>query len=167
MRFDLPLALWIGAGALGLAGVTVRVLPPLMPAPELDILPSAQFPGSTGPGETPTATTFEPVAQHNLFHRNRVPPESRFVPAGLQEPTLREAPPSRPAVPRLFGVAVSQGGAVALIDADPRIPGAEVYRVGDRVAGARLVEITDTAVVLRTPNGDQVLTLPLLSRRIP
>jgi len=56
-------------------------------------------------------------------------------------------------------------GAVALIDADPKIPGAEIYHVGDRVAGATISSITDSTVVLARPSGPLTLHLPLAVRK--
>jgi len=60
---------------------------------------------------------------------------------------------------------VGAEGAVALIDADPNVPGAEIYRVGDLVAGARLVAITDSSVTLAQPSGPLVLRLQPAARR--
>ncbi len=56
---------------------------------------------------------------------------------------------------------------MALIDADPAIPGAEVYRVGDRIGAARVVEIQETAVILEGPSGRSTLSLPTSMRRVP
>jgi hypothetical protein len=50
---------------------------------------------------------------------------------------------------------------VALIDADPRIPGAEVYRVGDEVRGGRIAAVTDSTVVIARPSGPLTLRLPV------
>ncbi len=56
-------------------------------------------------------------------------------------------------------MAAGPTGAVALIDADPSIPGAEIYRPGDRVGIYRLETIADTFVVLIGSGGSRVLTL--------
>jgi hypothetical protein len=54
---------------------------------------------------------------------------------------------------------------MALIDADPGVPGAEIYRLGDRVGPYTFAEATDTSVVLRGPSGTQVLVLDPLPGR--
>ncbi len=61
--------------------------------------------------------------------------------------------------PRLYGVTLRANGAVALIDADPAVPGAEIYRVGDPIAGGRLVEIGAVSVVIERRSGRQVIRL--------
>ena len=61
---------------------------------------------------------------------------------------------------RLFGITRGPGGAVAVIDADPAVPGAEIYRVGDQVRGGRVTAIGDSTVVLSRPSGPLVLRLP-------
>jgi hypothetical protein len=54
---------------------------------------------------------------------------------------------------------------VALIDANPAIPGAEIYRLGDRVSIYRLEMISDTLVVLRSDSGVRRLRLESPSGR--
>ena len=70
-------------------------------------------------------------------------------------------PKPKPAGPgiRLFGITKGPNGAVALIDADPKIKGAEIYRVGDRVAGSPISAISDSTVVIARPSGPLVLHL--------
>ena len=65
----------------------------------------------------------------------------------------------------LYGLATGPTGAVALIDADPSIPGAEIYRLGDRVGSYRLESIADTLAVLTGSTGRLVLTLDTPRRR--
>ena len=86
----------------------------------------------------------------------------RAAPAGDQAPTAKEPPKPKPAGPgiRLFGITKGPNGAVALIDADPKIKGAEIYRVGDRVAGWPISAISDSTVVVARPSGPLVLRLP-------
>src|SRR3989442_7825279 len=89
----------------------------------------------------------------------------RFAPAGRgfgARPSAGAGPPLK-----LYGITVGPQGAVALIDADPKIPGAEIYRVGDLVAGARLVAITDSTVTLAQPSGPLILRLPSGDRNRP
>jgi len=89
------------------------------------------------------------------------------VPAG--QAVKRAAAPAAPRGPtlKLYGITLSPQGAVALIDADPKVPGAEIYHLGDLVAGARLVAITDSSVTLAKPSGPLVLRLPPARRRLP
>ena len=65
---------------------------------------------------------------------------------------------------RLYGITVGAGGAVALIDADPKIRGAELYRVGDRVGGSPITAITDSTVVIARKGGPLVLRLRSVPR---
>jgi hypothetical protein len=78
-------------------------------------------------------------------------------------------PTPKPAAPgiRLFGITKGPDGAVALIDADPKIKGAEIYRVGDRVAGSPISAISDSTVVIARPSGPFVLHLPSAVRKKP
>jgi hypothetical protein len=50
-------------------------------------------------------------------------------------------------------------GTAALIDANPGLPGAEIYQIGDVVAGRRIVAVLDSTVVLQGPTGRTVLKL--------
>ena len=89
----------------------------------------------------------------------------RFTPPGL---AARGQPVHRAPAVRLYGITIGASGtATALIDADPDIPGAEIYHIGDVVAGAPIVDITDSTVVLAQPSGQRVLHLQRSSRRQP
>src|SRR2546430_17189859 len=94
----------------------------------------------------------------SIFSRTRTAPLVRFTPAGRAARGTAFA--SRRPPLKLYGITVGPQGAVALIDADPKIPGAEIYRVGDLVAGARLVAITDSTVTLAQPYRPLILRLP-------
>ncbi len=104
--------------------------------------------------------------QGNVFAEDRRPPRRRYVPPHLAEraraPITRAAPTLR-----LYGIAAGERGAVALIDADPAVPGAEIYRQGDRVAAYRLQAIADSFVVLTGPGGQRVVRLETIARRAP
>ena len=85
------------------------------------------------------------------------------MPEGLRKDTQVVAPPKRkPAEPaiKLFGITRGPGGAVALIDADPKVPGAELYRVGDELRDGRVRFISDSTVLVARPSGRLVLRLP-------
>jgi hypothetical protein len=110
------------------------------------------------------------VVSANAFSPTRSPPAVRYIPPGKNRPDTA-APPRRPAKPaepaiRVFGITKSAGGAVALIEADPKVPGAEVYRVGDRIKGSPITAITEsTVVVARQPRPLVLRLLPDRKRR--
>lgn len=154
--------LYAASALLGVAGIVLRVVPPRLPAPELvpPVLPPD--PAPVDPAARAAALlTYASITQADLFAPDRGPATR----------VRRAAPAIRPAAPgaslRLFGVASGAAGAVALIDADPAIPGAEIYRTGDRVAGYTISTIADTLVVLDGPAGRRVLTLRPSERRSP
>ncbi|OLC99197.1 MAG: hypothetical protein AUI89_09395 [Gemmatimonadetes bacterium 13_1_40CM_3_65_8] len=123
--------------------------PPRAPASE------SVAPGISHATERPVPTappaTYATIVSTNIFSTDRVPPRVRFTPPG-----------------RLYGITIGASGtATALIDADPDIPGAEIYHIGDVVAGAPIVDITDSTVVLAQPSGQRVLHLQRSSRRQP
>jgi hypothetical protein len=103
---------------------------------------------------------YAPIAGANVFTRTRKAPLVRFVPEGREAPEAPAAPvkPRQP-VFRLYGITVGAQGAVALIDADPKVRGAELYRVGDKVGGSSITAITDSTVVIARKGGPLVLRL--------
>lgn len=164
---------WVAAGVLALVGVALRVAPASPPAVSVDAPAPYQVPEPpTGEQQAATLLSFQRIVTDNLFTQDRTAADERYTPPELMPPDTPAAQPTRPqpvARPalRLYGTAVGPEGSVALIDADPAIPGAEVYRVGDQVDGARLVEVQETAVVLEGPAGRFTLTLPSSIRRSP
>ncbi len=169
MRADSARVLYALAGVLALSGLVLRFAPasvPPVPAPPLTVNEPAAEPSGSERAEA--LLSYQGIVRANVFSRDRTPPPTRYVPPELAEAVAPPRAPTRtgPAL-RLYGVAVGPTGAVALIDADPAIPGAEVYRPGDTVGDARLVSIADTAVVLEGRAGRIVLTLPTSSRRSP
>jgi hypothetical protein len=108
--------------------------------------------------------SYQEIAGANIFAADRSPPTTRYVPPELA-PQQATAVTNQPVAPRLrlYGVATGPTGAVALIDAEPSIPGAEIYRPGDSVRGLTLEEIAETYVVLSGPSGS--VTLPLETPR--
>lgn len=161
-------ALYATAAALVVAGWWLRLArSPLPGAGAIPLaLPPAPVPGAAYAGAVPPGG-YEAIVADNIFAQTRTPPPVRFTPAGLA--SARAAVPAAPHGPRLklYGTTVGQQGAVALIDADPKIPGAEIYRVGDSVAGALLVAITDSTVTLAEPSGPLVLHLQSAQRKRP
>jgi hypothetical protein len=85
----------------------------------------------------------------------------------VRAPPKPKPKPTAPEI-RLFGITKGPGGAVALIDADPRIKGAEIYRVGDRVAGSPISAISDSTVVITRSPRPLVLRLrPAVKKQSP
>jgi hypothetical protein len=163
-----PRTLYGTAGALVLLGLALRVAPVTVP----DASGALRLPGAARPA-TPEPiggdeSSYAPVAAGNVFSQSRRPPKVRFVPEGREQPEMVTARPRSPAPAlRLYGITAGAGGTIALIDADPKVPGAELYRLGDRIAGARISSITDSTVVISRPSGPLTLRLPssLRSRR--
>jgi hypothetical protein len=151
------------ATALLLAtGAALRLAPVRVPVADTPRPESPRLPEEPGPAEQAGALlAYEEIVRDNVFDRTRQPPAERYLPPELAAARAAEGPATRiRRGPRLFGLAVGPDGSVALIDADPRIPGAEVYRPGDLVGGARLVTVTDSSAVLVGPAGTTVLRLP-------
>jgi len=157
--------LWVAAGAVATIALAFVIAPASVRTPDAvvpDIPPVT--PAKDASTTARELLSFEAIPRSNLFAQDRSAPRTRYVPPGqeVEQLVVRAAP--TPAPPRLFGVASGPTGAVALIDADPSIPGAEIYRVGDVVRGGRLTEIADTMVVIEGAAGRTVLRLPA-SRR--
>jgi len=162
-------ALYVAAVVLVLVGLWLRLARSTLPALRGDAaaLPvPAAGPRSTVPADAIPANDYESIVAANIFSQTRVAPSVRFEPAGR---AVKRAGPAAPRGPtlKLYGITLSPQGAVALIDADPKIPGAEIYHLGDLVAGARLVAITDSSVTLAKPSGPLVLYLLPARRRLP
>lgn len=150
------------------AGVAVSPDSSSLPAGAVQS-PETLSPLDSGSGLTdmvaePLPETYQPIVALNIFSPERKPPRRRYV---LKEkegehadrlPQLSVRQPPRG--PRLFGVTLRESGASALIEADPRVPGAEIYRVGDPIAGGRVIEIGPSSVIIqRTGGGRQVIRL--------
>ena len=159
-------ALSVAAVVLGLLGLWLRFsrspLPQAAAAP-LPLRTAGQ--AATAPAGATAAPRYEAIVAANIFSQTRTAPLVRFTPAGRAARGTASA--SRRPPLKLYGITVGPQGAVALIDADPKIPGAEIYRVGDLVAGARLVAITDSTVTLAQPSGPLILRLPSGDRNRP
>src|SRR5437879_10318490 len=149
-------ALSVAAVVLGLLGLWLRFsrspLPQAAAAP-LPLRPAGQ--AATAPSGATAAPRYEAIVAANIFSQTRTAPLVRFAPAGRAARGTASA--SRRPPLKLYGITVGPQGAVALIDADPKIPGAEIYRVGDLVAGARLGGLTDSTLTAAEPRGPQVL----------
>ena len=144
------------------AGAAFRLAPASAPGPT-DSAAAAM--AAAVPRQQPAvgADRYAAIVASNAFSASRTAPATRFVPEGLRRDTQPAPRPARkPAEvpPRLFGITRGPGGAIALIDADTAVPGAEVYRIGDEVRGGRITAIGDSTVVLTRPSGRLVLRLP-------
>ncbi|HEY0350505.1 MAG TPA: hypothetical protein VGC48_00185 [Gemmatimonadales bacterium] len=102
------------------------------------------------------------IIGHNIFSPERAAPRTRYVPPDLAASKNNPEPPrARPAPSRLrlLGTVVGPTGTAALIDADPAVPGAESYEVGDLVGRRRIVAVSESTVVLDGAGGRLVLRL--------
>ena len=155
-----PRLLWPAALGLTALGLALRLAPAAPPAASAPVVSSAP---SLPP--VPAPPSGAEVVAGNIFTASRSAPRLRFSPRGLV-PTAA-APVPAPLV--LYGITLTARDALALIDADPRVPGAEIYRIGERVRGNRIVAITDSTVTLTPASGTApfVLRLPTSVRRQP
>lgn len=155
----------MAAAGLAVVGAWVRLAPAGLPRAVVALeLPTA-LPAATATARGREAS-YEAVVAANIFSPTRAAPRVRFTPVGLTggHPTR---PVARGPVVQLYGITLGPQGAVALIHADPKIPGAQIYRIGDLVAGARLVAMTDSTVTLAQPSGPLVLRLASPRRSQP
>jgi len=140
-------SLYAAAGALLIAGLGLRLAPTRLPraqAAPLDVPAEAQ--PEAAPTSTRPAPRSDAIIAANIFSPDRTPPAVRFsLPGRAAAPTKTRGPTLR-----LYG-----------------IPGGELYRVGDLVAGARVLAITDSTVTLAQPSGPLVLRLQRAARRGP
>jgi hypothetical protein len=152
--------LYAVAAVLGVIGLVLRIIPARAPtAPEaVRIVAAVPAPirSAESGGDVPPAA-YDSIAAANIFSRTRhAPPRP-----GEEQQAPAKAKPTRPAAPTLtlLGTTIGPQGAVALINASNASPSAELHHMGDTVAGARLVAITDSTVTLDRPNGPLVLHL--------
>lgn len=150
------------AATLILLAIGLQALPISVPVPDLSDQELLAPPADADPSAQAAALlTYEEIVRANPLGPNRQPPAQRYVPPALRAesgPPAATAAASTPRL-RLFGVATGPNGAVALIDANPSIPGAEIYRLGDLVSGYRLESISESVVVLRGATGPRTLRL--------
>ena len=151
--------LYGAAAILFLAGLAVRV----MPAPMLASQPAEAGSSSRSTAVSPVARQASgedsTIVNGNIFSISRSAPRVRYTPPDLS-PSSRPVQPragrSGPPGLRLLGVV---SGTAVLVDANPEIPGAEIYQIGDVIRGKRLVAVLDSTAVLEGPTGRAVLRL--------
>jgi len=154
MRTTAPL-LYSAAAALLLVGLSARIAAGRLWTPNLVASPDAPAVAPVMPttaADPNAAGLAEIVVSTNPFSPRRTSPGVRFADSNPAPPTIA-APPLRHIV-HLFGIGTTGGRATALLDADPRVPGAEIYQVGDALpGGGRIVQIEGDHVVIDTPEG--------------
>jgi hypothetical protein len=166
---NLVRSLYLTAALLTVAGLGLR----LVPLPEAAVTPAAtppprdggqsvRLPALAATAEIDSVAAGEIVAS-NIFTRARVAP-ARVVAATVNKP--RAARPPAPTF-TLYGTTIGPEGAVALIDASTAPGGAQIHQVGDVIADARLVAITDSSVTLQRPSGLLILRLPTTAAQKP
>lgn len=144
--------LWPLALTFSIVGMVLRLAPAAVPSANAPtITPAQPLP------PVPALASGTEVVAANIFAASRSAPRLAFSPRGHVPVTATPAP--APLV--LYGVTVTADDALALIDADPQIPGAEIYRVGERVGANRLIAITDSTVTLAPASGTAPLVLRL------
>ena len=146
------------AAGFALAAIAFRVTPPTRPAASTPAMPQPQPLAAA-----PVVESGTEIVATNMFAASRRPPDRRFLPRGFEPPVSAPAP--SPVV--LYGVTLAAADPLALIDADPKVPGAEIYRVGQQVRDSRLVAITDSTVTLAPLSGAPAFVLHLRRVRRP
>jgi len=114
----------------------------------------------------PTVAT--KIFDASIFSDSRTPPSVRYDPFQPDEPNTTAMPANVDAtgataeeatVPRLFGTVFGPDGPRALMQLDASLPGAQLYREGDRVGPYLVVKINEQSVTLDTSDGRIVLRL--------
>jgi hypothetical protein len=154
--------LYASAAMLLLLGLVLRVAPAPVGAAQV-ASPAREAPAAAHVAKPRVGSEAEtPIVNGNIFSPDRSAPKVHYTPPDLARPPQ----PARPAKVRpvssglrLLGTVVGPSGTAALIDADPAIPGAESYGVGDRVGRRRIVAVSESTVVLDGTGGRLVLRL--------
>jgi hypothetical protein len=166
---NLVRSLYLTAALLTVAGLGLR----LVPLPEPTVTPAAaplprdggqsvRLPARATNPEIDSVAAGEIIAS-NIFARARVAP-ARVAATTVNRPHAAPSPAPRFT---LYGTTIGPEGAVALIDATAARSGAQIHQVGDTIADARLVAITDSSVTLQRPSGLIILHLPATAAQKP
>lgn len=117
-----------------------------------------------------TSYTIEPGARGIRVTIGRAQPkpfrESRQGTQAVPGQPFPERQPPAGAQPRLQGIVIRDGGAVAYIQ-NPRTNGVAGYKIGDEFAGSVLETIGEDHVVLKGPTDTVVLRIAPLPRKKP
>ena len=161
----------VTAAALTVTGLALRVAPigrPAIGVPAAAVAHdgdrSKTLPVQTAAGVIDSGA-MDPIVAANIFARSRVAP-ARAVAAGARVDKVPAAAARAPTF-TLYGTTIGPEGAVALIDATDSPRGAHVHHMGDTIAGAQLVAITDSTATLARRSGLLVLHLPRTARQTP
>jgi hypothetical protein len=162
--------LYATAVVLGVGGAALRLVP-LERLRIADRPPGAPRMAAAGPislaratgGTGPTSS--DPIVSANIFSRSRTAPAREAAVVHATHSPASLVPHG--AALTLYGTTIGPQGAVALIDDDTPPRGAHLHRMGDLIAGARLVAITDSTVTLDRQSGPLVLHLPASMRQTP
>jgi hypothetical protein len=127
-------ALYGAALLLLLAGLIFRIVPAPAGAIESPIRAGGDS-TSVVPAATPKVPGADTViVDGNIFSASRSAPRERYLPPDLAPAQAAQRARPRRTSPRLRLMGTVSGSA-ALIDANPSIPGAEIYQIGDLVDG--------------------------------
>jgi hypothetical protein len=159
---------WLAAaaGVLTLAGLTLLLRPPTVSAVRV-APPRFALPATPAAIHASDPAARDVIVRANVFSATRTPPRTRYAPPDAAMPADAGALVDDPAeavveavpVPQLYGTVVGAAGATALIAVDPGAAAAQLYRVGDRAGGWRVVRIGDRSAVLEGPGGRVTLRL--------
>ena len=144
------------AAVLLLSGLWLRFTRPRLPDLAVPRLPLESVASIATPA-APRDTDYQAVVSSNIFSKLRTPPAARFATPGQRRPATPVV--SRESGPTLYGITLGPRGAVALIHAGAKAQSTELYRLGDSVAGAPIVAISESTVTLARPSGPLVLRL--------
>jgi hypothetical protein len=150
------------------AAIAVVALAWPVSVPEAEIAPGGldAEPAAPRHPERAGAGLAQAVAQGNIFSTTRSAPRVRYRPlgpaAGAEVSAEADAAGGggQSGVPQLYGIVPGTDGAAALLRLDPAVPGALLYRTGDRGGRYRVDEIGERSVVLTGPAGRVELRLP-------
>jgi hypothetical protein len=155
-----PRSLYGGAAVFAIIGLGLRLAPARLPGVQPGVPLPVAAQQSPSQASLRDERSYAPIASANVFSQTRTPPASRFVPEGHAAPdSVAPRAKPRPRVFQLYGITVTPNGSTALIDADPKIRGAELYRLGDRIGGAPITAITESTVVIGRPGKPLILRL--------
>ena len=151
--------LYAVAAVLGMVGLFLRLAPPRVGAGRDTAVQDTRVDSAAVKTTRETPGTGALIVGGNIFSVSRSAPRVRYVPSDLSPspPSARRAPSASAAGLRLVGTI---SGTAALIDADPAVRGAEIYRIGDLVRGKRIAAVSESTVVLEGPAGRTILRLP-------
>jgi hypothetical protein len=148
-------------GVFAVAGLALRVLPARVPSARSGALTLPTSLPSDSPAP-PLVASYGAIVSDNMFSVRREPPAVRFAPMGTSHVVV-VAGPHRPSL-KLYGITLGPEGAVAVISPDVGVARAGLYEIGDTLAGARVVAISESTVTLQKPNGQITLHLELPSQ---